>query len=603
MKINYTENSLWTSLFFRLLPYQVLLLIIDAANGIIDSICASNFIGQTAMNAIGLYSPLSHFLFALSIILVSGSQLMVGKAMGRNEMDSVNGYFSTDLILSLVLSGAVSGLLILAALTDGTRILIADETNRKAMNLYLIGQSVGIPALVLGQQLFSFLSLENRRTRTMAASFICILSNTTLDILLVYVFKMGTLGLGLASSVGLWIFCLVMLQYYISGRSHMKFSLNSFSAQNSVTIFRQGYAGAISRFMEMFRCIIVNALILRYVGNTGISAFAAVNSVMAVFWPIVFGMVAVTRMLLSITIGEEDRRSMTDIMRVVLSKGVLLVIAIMALIILLAVPFTNMFYHDPADAVYKMTVSGFRLLPLCMPLAILSLSFVCYSQATEKKLLSIVLPIVDGAVSVVVFSFLLIPSLQMNGLYIANILNGFVCAALIFGYASRYNHHFPKSMDELLMIPDDFGVSENERIDIEIRTYHDKSRNSSNLAKVDEVSERVITFCTQRGIDRQRAMSTGLALEEMASNVVEHGFTQHGLHHALLIRVVHKDNDIIMRILDNCTTFNPLDRMEDLNNSASDENIGIRIVHGIIKDIQYQNLLGLNVLTMKVPAS
>ena len=45
---------------------------------------AESLVGKTAMSAIGFYSPLNHFLFALSIMLVSGSQLLVGKALGRN---------------------------------------------------------------------------------------------------------------------------------------------------------------------------------------------------------------------------------------------------------------------------------------------------------------------------------------------------------------------------------------------------------------------------------------------------------------------------------------------------------------------------------------
>ncbi len=591
---------LWSKLFFRLLPYQILLLIVDAANGIIDSICASNFIGQSAMNAIGLYSPLNHFLFAVSIMLVSGSQLMAGKAMGSNKTDSLKGYFSTDILLSIILSGIVSLLLILAAATDATHILIADAENRKAMNMYLTGQAFGIPALVLGQQLFSFLSLENQRTRTMIASFVCILTNMSMDILLVYVFKMNTFGLGLASAIGLWAFCLVMLQYYASGRSHMHFALSSFSPKDSLTICRAGYTGAISRFVEMFRSIIVNALILKYIGDTGISAFAAVNSVMAVFWPVTFGMIAVTRMLLSITIGEEDRKSVADIMRVLLFQGTLLQCAVCALIILLSGPFTNMFYHDPSNPVYGMTLSGFRLLPLCMPLAVLSLGFVCFAQATNKKFLSVVLPLFDGAVNVVVFSFILIPILKINGLYIANILNGFVCAFLIFGYAICKSHRFPTTMEALLMIPESIGVSEEDRMDLEISEIADHPSFSGQMTRVEDISGRVLVFCTEHGIDHHRAENAALSLEEVSSNVVEYGFSQKGLTHAIDIRVVCKNNDVILRVLDNCAAFNPLERMSQLSASGPDENIGIKIVHGIAKDIQYQNLLGLNVLTIRI---
>ena len=73
MKQPSADYKLLSGLFFRLLPYQILLIIINAANGIIDSLFASNAIGTDAMSAIGLFAPLNHYLYALSMMLVSGS--------------------------------------------------------------------------------------------------------------------------------------------------------------------------------------------------------------------------------------------------------------------------------------------------------------------------------------------------------------------------------------------------------------------------------------------------------------------------------------------------------------------------------------------------
>ena len=42
MKRASTDYKLLSGLFFRLLPYQVLLIVINAVNGIVDSLYASN---------------------------------------------------------------------------------------------------------------------------------------------------------------------------------------------------------------------------------------------------------------------------------------------------------------------------------------------------------------------------------------------------------------------------------------------------------------------------------------------------------------------------------------------------------------------------------
>ena len=60
-----SNRDILTELFFRLLPYQILLSVISAVNGIVDSLYASNALGKTAMSAIGLYGPFNHFFYAI----------------------------------------------------------------------------------------------------------------------------------------------------------------------------------------------------------------------------------------------------------------------------------------------------------------------------------------------------------------------------------------------------------------------------------------------------------------------------------------------------------------------------------------------------------
>ena len=45
--------------------------------------------------------------------------------------------------------------------------LVNTQPDLQMLNSYILGQAPGIPALILGQQLFSFMSLENKRKWTM----------------------------------------------------------------------------------------------------------------------------------------------------------------------------------------------------------------------------------------------------------------------------------------------------------------------------------------------------------------------------------------------------------------------------------------------------
>ena len=584
-----SDYKLLTGLFFRLLPYQVLLIVISAVNGIVDSLYASNVIGVTAMSAIGLFGPLNHFLYAASIMLVSGSQILYGRYLARGR-EKINGLFTVDVVVSAGLSLLISASLVIGVATGATRILVSEEPDLQMLNQYVLGQAIGIPALVLGQQLFAFLSLENQTKRTMSASILCFVVNSVLDHLFLVVIPIGTFGLGLSSSLANWAFLAFMAVWYMTGKSEWKFSFRSFRWRESLQIVRLGYPGALSRFVETFRCLIVNFLVLNYVGSIGLSAFAASNSLLAVIWAVPFGMMAVSRMLFSISIGEEDRRSLIDAMKIVLTRGIPLVAGIVALLILLAEPLTQLFYHDPSDPVYRMTVMGFRILPLCMPLSVWSLHYGCYAQVSEKKAMSVIIPVIDGFAGVVLFSFFLIPSLGMNGLYISNILNGFLCAAVILAGAWITLKRFPRTLEDLMAIPKTFGAEIDERIDISVR----------NIDEVMNVSRQVIAFCENRGIDKRRSYLAGLCMEEMAGNIIEHGFTKDTKKHSVDIRVVHKKDTVLLRIRDNCSAFNPSERVRIMEPGETGKNVGIRLVYKMASDVSYQNLLGMNVLTMRI---
>ena len=584
-----SEYNLLSGLFFRLLPYQILLLIITAINGIIDTLYASNMIGESAMSAIGLFGPLNHFLYAASITFVSGSQVLYGRYLATDRR-KINHLFTVTLVVSGALSLLTSILLVTGVHTGATKALINIEPDLQMLNRYILGQAIGIPALILGQQLFSFMSLENRRKWTMTASIICFVVNAVCDQLFIVLLPWGTFGLGLATSVSEWLFFFVLAAYYIMDKSEWKFSIKKCDWQDATKIVTLGYSGALSRFVEMFRCLIVNFLIIKYVGSVGVSSFAASNSVLALIWPVPFGMVAVARMLFSISVGEEDRRSLVDEMKIIMTRGMLLLLTFVAALIIFAEPLTRMFYRDPSDPIYHYTVMGFRLMPLCMPLALWSLCYVPYVQAVEKKIVSVVLPIVDGMVGVVVCSFFLIPTLKMNGLYIANILNGVICAGVIFVASWIVLKHVPHNIIDMMAIPKRIGVSPEDRIDISV----------AGEKEVLDVSIQIYDFCIKHGIDEQRTLFSSLCMEEMAGNIVRHGFSGDSKKHSVDIRVVLKDDDIILRIRDNCIAFNPSEYHKIMQENDDFKNIGIKLVYGIAKKVDYQNLLGMNVLTIRI---
>ena len=211
-----SDERLIAETFYRLLPYQILMIAINAVNSVVDSLYAGNAIGESGMSAMGLFAPINHFLYAAGMMLISGSQILYGRYISKDH-EHVRSVFSVNLVVSLAGSLLVAVLMALSAGAGWTRVFTSDETVLNMFNSYVLGQSIGIVPLILGQQLFSFLSLENQTKRTMAASIASFAVNLVMDHVLIVLFHMGTFGLGLASSLSCWVFFAIQAAFYLAG--------------------------------------------------------------------------------------------------------------------------------------------------------------------------------------------------------------------------------------------------------------------------------------------------------------------------------------------------------------------------------------------------
>ena len=301
-------------------------------------------------------------------------------------------------------------------------------------------------------------------------------------------------------------------------------------------------------------------------------------------------MLAVSRMVMSVGVGEEDRSTVADVMRVMFKKFCLLNNLIAVAIIICAKPLAHIFYKDIFSQVYIMTVWGFRLLPLCLAGGSILQHFVCYGQMSGKNFFIQLASFFDGVFFVAGFSAILVPYIGVNGVYVANVLNSILIVVTVVVYSIAANRRFPRNMEDLMVMLDSFGVPESERLDFSVRDMKD----------VMELSKTAHDFCLERSVDGKRAYYASLALEEMAGNVVAHGFNKDNKKHSVEVRVVRKDQDLILRLRDDCVAFNPEDRLQADVSGDPAKNIGIKMVYRLAKSANWQSIFGMNVLTIKI---
>ena len=124
--------------------------------------------------------------------------------------------------------------------------------------------------------------------------------------------------------------------------------------------------------------------------------------------------------------------------------------------------------------------------------------------------------------------------------------------------------HRPRGLAQWFLLPPEFGSGDSLVLDIH------------NLNDVTNTAVNVQAYCRENGIGGKTGTYAALCLEEIAGNIVNHGFGADRKHHHIEVRVVIKDGSVVLRIKDDCIPFNPkewYDMVEPGKDPAS--NVGV----------------------------
>ena len=259
---------------------------------------------------------------------------------------------------------------------------------------------------------------------------------------------------------------------------------------------------------------------------------------------------------------------------------------------LLADVAAGLFYADPASEAHKLTAMAMRYGSVVLLLQTVYYIFHDYFQAIGRNVILNIMSVLEGIGFMLPLGLLLIPQMGVKGFMITLIISYALLALVGPVYAIFYWKRLPKTLREWATIPADFGAPENECMNASIHS----------LEEAVSTAEAVSRFCLERGIDERKANCAALALEELCLGIIKERFeTDPKKKHTIELRIIHRGEDIYMRMKDDCKPFNPKERSALVNpQDNSPKSISIRLFMGVVKETEYQLTLGMNVFTVTV---
>ena len=571
--------------FARILPAQILSLIIPSLATFLNGIIVGNFYGADKMAVLG-YS--TQIVFAIQIMLYlfgEGGTVVAGNHIGGGNFGKVNTVFSVS-VGSLVVLGGIFTVLCVSFADPVTSLLGADCANKEFFSQassYNIGLFISAVPTLLASCLMSFVQLKNGSKHVVISTLIITVLTITFDILFAVIFNIGIVGISLASGTANLIAAVYLFAVAFSKKANYRFSLKNLTPGLICDIVKAGSGSAILGISVLIR----NSVLIHLLSQAGaeyMAGFSILATVCGPFDTIQLGILGTTKILGSIFVGEKSKTGIKEIIKLSLKTSQICGAISFVLFSLLSYPLARLYGAD--GVILKNTILAIISYASMSLFSYVVFTIISLHQILKRYFLTMGSHIFINIIITIPCCLLLSLTGTGSALYIALSLSALIFEIIIFLVTFILIKKQKRDKTDILLLP---------------RDYDDKILDLSTSSENDicAISEKIHKFCLSNNIDGKKSMHCALAAEEMIGNIFYHGFTKTTVQPNVNVLVKVENDSIVMTIHDNAVEFNPESRYTLTSPDDPVKNIGIRIVYSIATEITYQRTFGLNILMIK----
>lgn len=588
------KHSMMTRILLSYAFTFMMINLADSASMIIDGLIISRSLGPTLLAAAGLGGTSYQIVALFCGIFAIGLQSTCSSAMSAGDRERTNRCFTIGLLTVSVIALLLT-ILGFRCLDPLCHLFGADGSDRllyDGLREYLRGWFVGIPGLIAFTVLCPLVTLDSNKKLVAAATILESTLNILGDCFSVIFWRGDGLriiyGIGFSSGASFDIVSLLLLSNFLRKRSAFRFDLRHVQLRDIRQMIRLGMPRLTKYACKMLSPLLINRTVL-FVGGPCAMAAMAVKSSITGFFLIAGNGVAESVNLLSQVIYEEKDKDTLTMLASDAVKAVSFICTALSVVMFVLSPQLSALFLAVGSEEYRLSVIMIRCFALSLPLNGLNTCVLNYLQGTRRILPAHLQTASHRLFFLALCTVVLGQCFGTAGMFAAIPLSELL-VLLAYILVSLFCGRGRTRTEALLQLPKDFVCAEEDSLSFSVTAAEE----------VRGVSERVQEFCLSHGIDRRRAYFSALCVEETADNVVSHGFRKDKKKHECNIRILLDNGDILLRIRDDCRYFNMKERYELLRDGAPFSGIGIRLVCGIAKEVNYVSILDTNTLIIRV---
>ena len=303
--------------FYNYLWAYILVALSGCLGNVVDSIIVGNLINEDGVSAISLSKPINQFIFTLHLLINAGAGMLVGYALGQNDIAKARRLFTHALSFSLFLG-------LLLALFGGiifpeqtARLLCSNEQILPLARGYMQVLLIGNPAFILMWGLSTMVGVDGQPKLVSVAVIVDNVVNLCLDIVFIQWLDWGIIGSSAATVVGHLVGIAILLSHW--WKPEHRRLIPTFASDHlgglTSTIIKQGAPLAVASISLTLLLFSANSIVLSTLGRTGIFAFAVCMNLLQVYNLFLSGTCQTLQSLGAIQVGKGDAEGVKNVIR------------------------------------------------------------------------------------------------------------------------------------------------------------------------------------------------------------------------------------------------------------------------------------------------
>ena len=280
-------------------------MLISALYTIIDGMFVGQGVGDNALAAVNIVLPFTVMLTGIANMMAVGGGALVSKNIGSKDIDKAVNIFRQVVKFLLIISVIISVITViftepivkLLGATDSLKSLAVDYLRYYA--LFCIPNLVGIA-------LNSFVRNDNQPKLAMISTILGAITNIKLDYIFIFTFGLGIKGAAIATGLGQIVTVAILLPHFIKKKGNLTFK--NVKIENDVIkdLLNIGFPSLLSQISYSVIVLIHNIIIVKMIGEIGVSAYSILNYIGTNIYMVLFGLTLGAQPLISYNFGKCD---------------------------------------------------------------------------------------------------------------------------------------------------------------------------------------------------------------------------------------------------------------------------------------------------------